>query len=147
MGLAHRKDATSEVKAVYGALSSATAAGSGDNSAVSGDVLDRLGYDSLKVVLTYKATLGGSETLTLKDIDIREGDSSDASDGTWAELIADAAVLSTTGDGTSEIDIDLSAYGRYVQVRYTPDLSASGTDTAQVGLTYILGGKRDGLPS
>ena len=50
-----------------------------------------------------------------------------------------------TVTGCLEIDVKLRACGRYVRLGYTPDLSASGTDTAALSAVLVCGGM-DRLP-
>lgn len=131
------------------ANTAATAGGSGDNTAVAGAIIDRAQIGSpLTGVLAipYTATLAEGETLTLT-YTVQEGAASDLSD---AETLKAAAVVVATGDtggstetGVLEVDLQLSAAGRYVRCNVTPDLSASGTDTAAIsGLLITAGADR-----
>ncbi len=44
---------------------------------------------------------------------------------------------------TKEIDVDLSGFNRYVRVKFTPDMSATGTDTAELAAVAILAGQAE----
>lgn len=134
-----------------GANIAATAGGSGDASEVTGTIIDRnaIGSPSSGVLaVSYTATLAQGETLSLT-YDVVEGDESDLSDG---ETLKTATVVLATGDtggsteaGCHEIDLKLVAGGRYVRADLTPDLSASGTDTAALAAVLVCGGM-DRLP-
>lgn len=122
-----------------------TAGGSGDNTEVNGAWIDRLGFNSVKVVICYTATLAQSATLSFA---ANLQDASDGS-GTGAADFGDAlssTAVSTGGTGGStntgvvELDFDVSGADRYVRIQYTPNLSASGTDVAEMGAVYILAG-------
>jgi hypothetical protein len=134
------------------AVTALTAAGTGDNTAVTGDIIDRAAYSnplSMSLVLAFTAVLAATKTLTFKTVKIQSGAASDGSD------MADFAVLETTGtvfatgagtiDGQAEYDVDLAGAGRYIRVLFTPDLSNTATDTATVAAVVVLGGA-DTLP-
>lgn len=118
-----------------------TAAGAGDNSAITGVTIDRLGYGSLTFAIAYKTTLGSSETLTFA---AEYQESSDGSNWDTATSLQ-AATVAETGVKTAEVgevefDLDLSLKKRYIRFNFTPNLSASGTDTADVSAVAVLGG-------
>lgn len=137
------------------AITSLTAGGSGDNTAVTGIVIDRFATGdalSMTLLLAFTAVLAAAATLTFKTVKVQSGAASDGSDA------ADFAVLETTGTvfatgpgggGTvtsqAEYDVDLAGAGRYLTIVFTPDLSAANTDTAKVAAVVILGGS-DFLP-
>lgn len=125
-----------------------TAGGTGDNTEVNGAWIDRRGFSSLKVVIPYTATLAQAATLSIA---ANLQDASDSS-GTGAADYGDAlasTVVSTGGTGGStntgvvELDFDLSGCDRYIRIQFTPNLSASGTDVAEMGAAYILAGATD----
>lgn len=128
-------------------LTTATAAGTGDATAVTGATIDRLGFGSAKVVVSWKTSLTASQTLSLA---IAYQDSADGS--TWNTAVAiQAATVMATGALTNSVDevqfsLDMTSLARYVRINFTPDLSHSGTDTAVVGAVLILGGA-DTLPA
>lgn len=133
------------------ANTAATAGGSGDNSAATGVIIDRaaFGYPASAVLaVPYTATLAEDETLTLT-YTVQEGDASNLSD---AATLKTASVVVATGDtggstetGCLEVDFKSIAGGRYNRVNITPDLSASGTDTAAISAVVVYGGM-DRLP-
>ncbi len=138
-----------------GAPSLVTAAGTGDNTAVTGTSIDRF-YSgttlasSALVVINYLAALDTDETISFT---VTLQDSDDNS--TWNTAVAlGAKTVAHTGTGTnhsgvqeasgsnaiSALAVNLESYGRYVRFNVTPDLSRAGTDTAVWGCVAILSG-------
>lgn len=140
-----RTDIGAKLNSEYCGSVSWTAAGTGDNTAVTGLAIDRLGYNSAKAVIGYTTTLTEAKTLSFA-VEIT---SCATSGGTYDTATAlQAATVAATGDtggstetGTLEFDIDLSGYKRYIKINFTPDLSHTGTDTARAMAIAILGGK------
>lgn len=139
------KDIGAHIASRAGAVAAVTAGGGGDGAEVDGEWIDRQGFKSCVVVITYEATLGDGETLTLA------GNLQDATDsaGTGAADFGDAlasAVVATGGTGgstergTEEIEVNLTEAERFIRAQFTPTLSAGTTDTANVAATIILGG-------
>jgi hypothetical protein len=129
---------------------SVTAAGTGDNAAITGTIIDRLAYgnpDTCVVALPYTTTLAAAATMTFKSVLVEHGDASNLSDAvTFATLeTSTGTVIETGGGGGStntgckEYDVDLSGAKRYFRVKATPDLSASGTDTAVISGVVVVG--------
>lgn len=128
-------------------LATATAAGTGDNTAVTGATIDRQGYGSGKFVVAWKTTLGASETLTIA---AEYQDSADGSTWNTATSLQAATTVktgaATNAVGEEEFNVDFAGLQRYVRFNFTPNLSAAGTDTAVVAGTLIMGGA-DELPA
>jgi hypothetical protein len=120
-----------------------TAAGAGDNTAVTGASIDRLGYESCKVTVAYKTTLGASETLQFA-IEYQESDDNSS----WGTATAlQAATTAKTGSATNAVgevshDLNLGGKKRYIRFNYTPNLSAGASDTADTACVCTLGGAR-----
>lgn len=123
----------------------ATAGGAGDATEKDGQWIDRQGYLSATLVITYEATLGDGETLSiaanLQDADDDQG--TGAAD--YGDAIANAVVATGGTGGSTEVgqvrqDVDLSGAKQYVRGQFTPDLSAGTTDVAVVSAVLILGG-------
>ncbi|HJV75349.1 MAG TPA: hypothetical protein VJ654_14075 [Noviherbaspirillum sp.] len=143
------RDLAAEIAAAYAAAAtSATAGGTGDNTEVTGVTIDLLSlstrYESLCFALAATATLAATKTLTVA-AKIEHGDASDMSDA--ADLVASATVLTLTGatggsteTGTAKVGVSLEYAKRYVRIKFTPDLSATGTDTAVVQSVALFGG-------
>lgn len=144
MNVALLRDIGSYIKSAFCGAASATAAGTGDATEVDGAYIDRQDHLSAKLVISYTATLQQDETLTIA---ANMQDASDSS-GTGvadygtayaATVVATGGTGGSTETGTVELDVDLAAAKQYVRAQFTPDLSASGTDTAIVSAVLILG--------
>lgn len=130
----------------------ATAGGSGDATEVAGVIIDRaaLGYpQSAVIAIPYTTTLAATKTLSLA-WELESGAEDDLSDASVLTSAAAAVVATgpTGGDtltGTFEANVSLAGAGRYVRVNFTPDLSASATDTAALSSVIAFGGS-DRLP-
>ena len=130
-----------------------TAGGGGDNTAVTGAIIDRAarGFpQSAVLAIPFTATLQEGETLSIA-YTVQEGQASDLSDAATLKTGTSAVVATgPSGGGTVtgclEVDVPLSAAGQYVRANFTPNLSASGTDTAALSAVLVLGGM-DRLPA
>lgn len=124
-----------------------TAGGGGDNSAVTGAIIDRASYgmpQSAVLAIPYTATLGAGETLSIA-YTIQEGQTANLSDAATLKTAASAVVVTgPSGGGTVtgvfEVDVDLGPAGQYVRANFTPDLSRANTDTAALSAVLVLGG-------
>jgi len=129
----------------YAAISTATAGGTGDATEVDGAYIDRQGFDSLKVIIAYKAVLAQGKTLSIA-ANLQDATSSggagvdDFGAAKAAGVVATGGAGGSTETGVVELDFDISGANQYVRVQYTPDMNASGTDTATLSAVYILGG-------
>lgn len=124
-----------------------TAAGTGDNTAVTGAVIDLMGYSSLSLVLPWVTTLTADKTLSLTVTYTTSDD--DSTYGSAVTLQAAVVVKTgavTAGTGNLKLNLNVDSLPRYIKFAVTPDLSHSGTDTAIVGALAILGGA-DALPA
>ena len=121
-----------------------TAAGTGDATAVTGQSIDRLDYDSAVLVIGWVAALADTKSLKLA---VEYQESSDNSSWDTAVALQASAAVATSSGGTVEkgvtvFDLPLKARKRYIRFNFTPDLTASGTDTASLMAIAFLGGKR-----
>lgn len=129
----------------FAAVDSVTAGGTGDATEVSGAYIDRQGFSSLKVVIPYSAVLAATKTLSIA-ANLQDATSlAGAGVADYGSAMASAVVATgPTGGGTEtgvvELDFDLAGANQFVRVQFTPDLSATGTDTASLAAVYILGG-------
>jgi hypothetical protein len=131
------------------AHTAATAAGAGDNSAVTGATIDLSAQyfpRELLVCFSYTTTLAAGKKLFLKSMVVQhDTDSAMGTAATYATLEDDtgtAIATHATGGtvtGTKVYEVDLGGAKRYIRVNYTPDLDASGTDTAQVECLLSMG--------
>lgn len=129
------------------ANTAATAGGSGDATAVTGVIIDRaaIGWpQSCVVAVPFTTTLAAAATLSLA-YTLQHGDDSGLSDAATLAS-ATSAVIATgpsgggTVTGTFEVNLSLAGAKRYVRLNATPDLSASGTDTAAFSGVIAFGG-------
>ena len=119
------------------------AGGTGDGVKITGETVDTQGYSSVAVVTGYLAALADTKTLSFAH-ELQE--SSD--DSTWdtAEVVEAATVYGTgtTGGtnerGKAEFAIDMKLRKRYIRFNVTPDMSATGTDTATFHTIAVMGG-------
>lgn len=124
-----------------------TAGGGGDNTPVTGVIIDRaaIGWpESAVLAVPFTATLGDAATLSIGYTVQESNDSGLADPGTV--VTAAAAVVATgpsgggTVTGTLEVSVPLRGAGRYVRANFTPDLSAANTDTAALSAVMVFGG-------
>lgn len=131
------------------ANTSVTAGGAGDNTAVTGTIIDRDAiYSPQKVTLAinWTATLAASKLLTLKSVLIESSDASDMSGATTLVNWEDAtgtAIATDSGSGSTltgckKYGAHLGPAKRYVRIKFTPDLNATSTDTAALSATLIF---------
>lgn len=136
------------IKTVNGGGSRFVAAGTGDNTKVTGATIDRMpagaaGFLSAVVAVLGRAVLAEDETLKFA---LEYQESADGSSWDTAVALYTATTVATGGAGGStelavkETDLDLSARKRYIRFNATPDLSASGTDTGEMLVAVTLGG-------
>lgn len=123
------------------------AGGAGDNTEVDCAYVDRRAFASLKAVIAYTATLQAGETLkiaaNLQDDADGVGMGTDFGDALASTTIATGPSGGGTRTGVIELDFDLSGANRYTRLQFTPNLSASGTDVAELSAVYILAGATD----
>lgn len=147
MGISTPKDIGSQIKAVACGAATATAGGTGDNTAVTGASIDRMGYNSGKLAIGYRTSVTAAKTLSFA---VEYQESSDNS--TWGTAVAlQAATTAETGALTNKVnqitfDVDLSNKKRYIRFNFTPDLSNTLTDTVDCAAIFVMGGA-DTLPA
>lgn len=150
------KNISAQIGAAYAlASTSLTAGGGGDNTLITGTTINTAAaltapavypkdFNSVAFVIGGTATLAAGKSITVTAL------IEDSADGSsWATLVASATIVSVTSAGggtvtfTGKIGADLTAARQYVRVKATPDLSATGTDTAVVFGIAVLGGATD----
>lgn len=126
-----------------------TAGGTGDatevNAAWIGRNADSGIANSMKVIVSYSASLAAGATLTfagnMQDATAIGGTgAADYGAAFAATVAATGATGGSTETGTFEIDVDLAGAREFVRAQITPNLSASGTDTASWNVTYVFFG-------
>lgn len=137
------------IKVVPCSTGAGVAAGTGDNTAITGATINRLGYDSVQFAIVAKAVLADAKTLSIA---ASYQESADGSNWDTAVVLQAPTVALTGGTGGSteigvvKFDLPLVTKKQYVRFNFTPDLNATGTDTFQVGAVAVLGGP-DKLPA
>jgi hypothetical protein len=137
---------------IAAAITSLTAGGAGNAAAVNGYTIDLAGLrmpSNADIVFHMNADLSADKTLNLTALKIQDSAAGDGSD--WADfavLPAPGVVVTGTGtvSGTFATGVSLSHARRYVRVVYTPDLTATATDTATVAAALTFAGF-DELPA
>lgn len=125
-----------------GAASLITAAGTGDNTKVTGATIDRKKTDSCVLHINYLATLQAAETISFT-VELQHDDDSAMGSPTTVALYAKTAVATGAGNKSGVLKVNVPnwhLYDRYVRFNVTPDLSASGTDTALFTACAVIGG-------
>jgi hypothetical protein len=127
----------------------ATAGGSGDATEVSAAWVSRDSAtgiaNSMKVIVSYTATLAAGATLTfagnMQDATDGSGTgAADYGDAVTATVVATGGTGGSTETGTFELDVDLAGAREFVRAQITPNLSAANTDTAAWSVTYVFFG-------
>ena len=145
---ASMNDAVARIAARYAAEGvDILAGGAGDNTEVDCAYVDRRAFASLKAVIAYTATLQAGETLkiaaNLQDDADGAGVGTDFGDALASTTVATGPGGGGTRTGVIELDFDLTGANRYTRLQFTPNLSASGTDVAELSAIYILAGATD----
>ena len=134
-----------DISGAYAAAStSATAAGTGDNTAVTGVIVDRAAAalnspQEIAVLFPFTTTLGAGKNLFLKSVLLEHGDAANLSDAATFATFEDAtghSVATSAGGGTvtgcKRYGVNIGGAKRYVRLKFTPDLDATSVDTAVV---------------
>ena len=149
MSFATQHNIGSQIVVLRGsANASLTAGGSGDNSQVTGHILDRSLYNyplSMVLALMATATLAANKKLTFKTVTIQTSDDSGMANPVSLATPADVDVLVDSGSGSTiygqqNYDVDLGGAKRYIQILFTPDLNATSVDTAACSSAVVFGG-------
>ena len=149
------RDIASEILLEHaGAYTAATAGGSGDATEIVGTTIDLTALasrpQSVVFLIPCAATLAATKTLTLVgDIEV-----SDDGGSTWTTQVTSSTLLTLTGQSGGSTEKDVAKIGvnlaltdiNAVRVNVTPDMSATGTDTAKIGGIVAVFGGLDQLP-
>lgn len=126
-----------------------TAAAGQDGQAQTGIIIDRYdakGSNFMVVVFPYTATLADTKVLKFSSVLVEHSDASDLSGAatfctcvdTTPATIATGKTGGTTETGCKSYSVPISGAKRYLRLKYTPDLDASGTDTAALSAVAIF---------
>lgn len=143
------KNAGAHMAVLSGGGARGVAAGTGDNTEAVGDIVDSLAISkrySGAIVITGSAVLADTEGISLNNVCIEHGAVANLSDKADAFTAVDFADVKVSDGGTTELfgiklNVDLTILKRYWRVTVTPDLSASGTDTFQLGFGVVAVGE------
>lgn len=132
-----------------GPNAAATAGGAGDNTAVTGVIIDKMALSnpqSAVAAILWTATLGAAATLQIAWT-LQHGDAANLSDAATFASAAAATVATGSGTFSGELEANVALMGskRYLRLNFTPDLSAANTDTAALASALVFGGA-DRLP-
>jgi hypothetical protein len=124
-----------------------TAGGAGDNTLVTGVIIDRaaLGWpESAVLAIPFTTTLAATETLSI-GYTVQEGQNSGLSDAETLKTATPAVVAVGPGGGGTvtgcfEVSLNMRGAGRYVRANWTPDLSRANTDTAALAAVLVVAG-------
>jgi hypothetical protein len=123
-----------------------TAAGTGDNTAVTGQTIDTYASgqrgESGVLIIGAHCKLTATKVLTVA-AELQE--SADGSAWDTAEaLYAATTVVSGTGQqfDEKETHVKLKGRKRYIRFNFTPNLTAGATDTADIVALFVMGGCR-----
>jgi hypothetical protein len=134
-------DIGGSIKPVACGATTATAAGTGDNTAVTGATINRAGFESLLFALAWRVSLTAAKTLTIA---AEYQESADGSSWDTAVALESATVVATgalTADvGQRQYKLNLAGKKQYIRFNFTPNLSHTSTDTVDIGAIAILGG-------
>lgn len=132
---------------------SATAGGTGDATLVTGLAIDRVALGSplsASFLVRYKAALAAAATLSLSysvETAIDSAFTAPVVLATGASSVVDTGASGgSTQRGVVRIPVDFAGALQYVRLKFTPDLSAANTDTAELSAVAVLGGQ-DFLPA
>lgn len=144
------RDLGSHIESKYANGGRLVAAGTGDNTKVNGATINRMaaggaGYLSAVLAIAVHAVLTATKDCTIA-VEVQE--SADGSSWDTAVVLRaaaspfTAAQVAAGGDQTAIIEIaeNLAPRKQYVRYNVTPDLSHSGTDTAEHAAVLVLGG-------
>lgn len=127
-----------------------TAAGTGDATEVSTAWIDVTECESVVFALAYTTTLADTESLSISGNLQEATDASGTGAADYGDAIASTTIVTSSG-GTTETGVmfaafDVSATDGFVRFQFTPNLSASGTDTAKIQCLALLGGHKQNPP-
>lgn len=134
-------------------FTSVTAGGSGDATLVNGTAFDRSIINmprSALAVIEFADTLAASKKLNLTSFTVDHSDDGSTNWTTFADSgAASGTPLSISTDagsggsykGQATLAVDLTMAKKWVRVSFTPDLTATATDTATVAAMLVFGGE------
>lgn len=120
-----------------------TAAGTGDNTKVTGQTINNInGGQSGLLLIPFVAALTNTKTLSFA-IEVQEsadGSAWDTAEALQALTVAVTADSTTNFHGVQKLEVDLKKRKQYLRFNITPDLNNSGTDTCTWSSVLVVGG-------
>lgn len=158
MSLGQMKDIGAVIKNIACGGAIATAAGTGDGTAVTGASIDRkpkggIGFGSCTLALAYLTTLAAAKTLAFQ-VEVQESaDDGAGAPASWeTATVLQASTVQATGALTASVgileikDTGFSSRKQWVRYNFTPELSNTATDTVVANLVATFGGP-DSMPA
>jgi len=135
-------DIGASITGKFAGAGTATAGGTGDATKVTGQTINRDGFNSGVVQIVWQAAIANTKTLsfTAELQESSDGSSWDTAEEILAATVVQTATSSTTFYGVKEIDLNFASRKRYVRVNITPDLNNTATDTLTWAAPMVLGG-------
>lgn len=149
MNFANAHDFNSQI-AVFNASdsASATAAGAGDATLVTGLPIDRFALNrpqSVAFLLRYKAVLAQAKTVSFSTSVETATDSAFTApvvlQNNATAVVDTGGTGGTTQRGVVRVAADLAGALQYVRLKFTPDLSNTATDTVEASAVAVFGGE------
>jgi hypothetical protein len=140
------KDFGAQLDILSGGGARGVAAGTGDNTEAYGDIVDSLSQPQCEsgiIFVAGSAVLADTESIDIDQVKIEHGDAANLSDAADFTTPVDFAAVKTSSGGTTELFAikvnvaNMAGLKRYWRVACTPDLSASATDTFQIGFGCV----------
>ncbi len=145
-GYATLHDIGALLESKFGGHVSVTAGGGNDAAEQSGSWINLDSAETAKAIITYTTTLAENETLDLaanmEDADDNSGtNNADYGSAAAQVTVATGGTGGTTETGTFELDFNLREANAYGRLMWTPTMSASSADTADMTVTWVLSGQ------
>jgi hypothetical protein len=109
-------------------------------AAVTSTIIDRLGYQSAKLIINYAAATGTPTTATLA-LEVFSNSASSSSSPTPVSLVALETAKSIMTAGVAEYDIDLSNAKRYLYATWDATYADGTTPGNIISMAIVLGDK------
>lgn len=111
-----------------------------DGTAITGVIVDRLGYQSAKLSLNWAAS-SGTPTTALASLKIYSNSANSSSSPTPVELVALETVLDVKTAGFAQYDVDLSNAKRYIYAVLDITYADGSSPKNILAADFVLGDK------
>ena len=109
-------------------------------AAVNSTIIDRLGYQSAKLIVNFAAATG-SPSAAVAALEVFSNSASSTSSPTPVSLVALETALDIAAAGVVEYDIDLSNAKRYIYSTWDATYTAGSTPGNIISAVIVLGDK------